>query len=340
VPRPESAATARRPWAFAFTLLVGACLALLLVWPQAYGAQRAPVVSQLISFRIVLALGFGALALAAGLVAGLRRRWAVAAGIAVVALVAGVANAAVVLSRGAGVAAPEASALTVVAWNTQGGAASPDAIARLVLETGADVVSLPETGEEAAAQVVGILSSRGVDMVADTTYGPTGESPIPTSVLLAAGLGEYRLDATAGSTPGLPSGVWRPVDGDAPTVVAAHPMPPLPGTQGVWQSGLEWVGRQCAGGDVIVAGDLNATLDHLQGVAGGDALIGQCRDAALEAGGAARGSWPATVPAWIAAPIDHVLVGPGWSVRSAGVVETFDDAGSDHRPVVAVLEAR
>lgn len=73
----------------------------------------------------------------------------------------------------------------------------------------------------------------------------------------AVELGSYELDGGAGYTPGLPSGVWRPANGDGPVIVAAHPMPPLPGSMGEWSMGLQWIAEQCdtPGSDVIVAGD-------------------------------------------------------------------------------------
>lgn len=327
-----------QPVALVVSLVVGLLVTVPLVWPQAFGAQTAPLIAQLISFRAGLALVLGGLALVSAVVAVLRRRWAVAAGIAMVLGAASAASGAILLARGSADTLPDAE-LTVVAWNTQGGAATPESIARLVLETGAEIVSLPETDEGAAAQAARLVGNQGRRMLPATTWGETGDSSIPTSVLIDESLGAYGVDGAAGSTPGLPSAVWRPLDGSGPIIVAAHPMPPLPSVSGVWKAGLEWVADQCRSPDVIVAGDLNATVDHLSSLAG-TALIGDCRDAAAEAGSAAVGTWPSTVPAWLAAPIDHVLVGSAWTVRGAAVVTGFDEAGSDHRPIVAVLDPR
>lgn len=298
----------------------------------------APVVAQLLSFRALLAILLGLVAVAASVTAILRRRWAIAAGIAIVLGAASVANGAILVARG-GEDAMDDGDLTVVAWNTQGGAASPESIAELVREADAHIVSLPETNEYAAAEAAALLAADGRVMSAFTTYGERGDSQVPTSVLISDSLGEYRLDPAAGSTPSLPSAVWESVDGSGPRIVAAHPIPPFPGTMGDWRRGLAWVADQCDAPDVIVAGDLNATVDHLSGVSGGE-LVGECRDAAAEAGAAATGTWPTNVPAWLAAPIDHVLVGSAWTVRGVEVVTSYDDAGSDHRPIVAMLDAR
>lgn len=319
------------------TLVVGVPVVVLLVWPQALGVQRAPLIAQALAFRALLGIGLGVLAIAFAVWAIVRRRWAIAAGIAMVLGIASAGNAGVLLLRGSDGAAADGE-LTVVAWNTQGGAASPQSIARLVLETGADIVSLPETDERAAEEVVRLVALQGMEMTTATTRGEHGDSWIPTSVLIAAHLGEYRVDAGAGSTPGLPSAVWRPVHGSGPMIVAAHPEPPLPAGMDRWRDGLSWIADQCEASDVIVAGDLNATVDHLAGLgAAGDGLVGDCRDAAVESGVAATGTWPATAPTWLASPIDHVLVGSAWTVRRAEVITSFDDAGSDHRPILAQL---
>lgn len=328
----------RRSLRLLVTLLLGAPVAVLLIWPQAFGVQQAFGVSQLIAFRapVALILGIGAAICTA--VALFPRRWGIAAGLAIVLGAASLGNASILLIRGSANTLPQGD-LTVLLWNTQGGATAPDEVARLVLETGADVVSLPEMDDEAAAEVARLVTADGHRMLPHTTRGESGDSWIPTSLLIAEDLGAYRIDEAAGSTPGLPSGVWRPVDGSGPTLVAAHPLPPLPGTMDEWRAGLRWVAAQCDAPDMIAAGDLNATVDHLSGLGEDGGLVGRCHDAAMEAGTAAAGTWPSTVPTWIAAPIDHVLVGSDWTVRGVRVVTTTGP-GSDHRAIVAVLDAR
>lgn len=333
---PESSV---RPVGLAASLLVAGVAVTLLVWPQLFGVQRVLVFSQIVAFRALTCIVLCVAAALFAAVAWRRRRWSIAAGLAIVCGIAGIADGAVLVGRATASDSAHGE-LTVVAWNTQGGAASPASIARLVSETGADIVSLPETDEFAVEEAAALLAAEGHPMTAHTTHGETGYSDIPTSVLIADGLGDYEVDEEAGSTPGLPSVVLRPSDGTGPTIVAAHPFPPLPWGMGAWRAGLEWVADQCDAPDVIVAGDLNATIDHLSGLGDGNALIGSCHDAALAAGGAAVGTWPASVPPWLASPIDHVLTGSAWSVRAASVVTTVDDAGSDHRPIVAELDRR
>jgi hypothetical protein len=212
------------------TVIVGAPVALLLSWPQAVSAERLPGIAQLISFRAGLAIALLVVGLVFAVVARARRRWSAAAALAVLLVAASAANAGIVLAR-SGVGTQSGNAgrgtdeLTVVAWNTLGGAASPQSIARLVIDTDADIVSLPETDETAVAEVARLVALEGKAMTADTTRGADGDSDIPTSVLIADELGDYRMDEDAGSTPGLPSGVWEPVDGTGPRIVAAHPLP-------------------------------------------------------------------------------------------------------------------
>lgn len=332
---------ARGRAAAGIVILIGALIAVLLVWPQALGAQRVLGMAQVIAFRAPVALALAALALVGGAVAVVLRRRApglrrALIAVTLVAALAAAGNLAVLLARGtaeSGTAGLRDGDLTVLVWNTQGGATSPGDVAALVLATGADVVSLPEMDDEAAAEVARRVTAGGIPMTAATTRAVAETSTpswIPTSLLVADSLGAYRLDATAGTTRGLPSGVWRPVDGTGPIIVAAHPAAPLTDGMDDWRAGLDWIRAQCRalGPELILAGDLNATLDHLD--------LAGCRDAADEAHAAATGTWPSTMPAWLASPIDHVLVGSAWRVREVRVVDAT--GGTDHRALVAVLD--
>lgn len=184
------------------TLLV----ALLLVWPRMFGAQRAFGVAQVIAFRAPLALGLSTVALVCGAAVLLLRRRAArlrrALGVfaIVVALAAG-GEVAVLLARGtaeSGIAGPRDGDLTVLVWSTQGGATSPAEVAELVLAAHADLVSLPEMDDDAAAEVARRVSAGGIPMTAVTTRAVADSSEpswIPTSRLVADRLGAYRLDA-------------------------------------------------------------------------------------------------------------------------------------------------
>lgn len=324
---------------FLVALILGGLAAWIVVWPQGIGIHRLPFVANLIALRGVVALGLVVPASVAGVIAMRRGRWGVSAALAIALVACSIGNGGVLLLRGWGATTADGD-LTVVAWNAYGGGASPESIARLVRETGADVVSLPETDAFAAAEVVGILGRAGIVMRHDAVAAAPGGETIPTSILISTALGPYARDASIPSTPGLPSGVWRSVDGSGPTLVAAHPMPPLPRVVDQWGEGLRWMAARCAEPDVIVAGDLNATVDHFAGLGSEGGVIGGCRDAAVEVGSAAAGTWPVRLPVVLAAPIDHVLVGNAWRVRSFAVLTGFDGEGSDHRPIVATLTQR
>ncbi|MFD5225312.1 endonuclease/exonuclease/phosphatase family protein [Microbacterium sp. NPDC058342] len=323
---------ARRTGVFFATLIACLVVAVPVTLPQAFRLELVPGFAQVVALRGPLALGFFVIAVLAGLIAALRRRWSLAAGIAIAALVAGAGNAGILWSRSVGAPSLKGD-LVVLTWNTQGGATGTGDIAELVHSSGASIVSLPEMDEKAAGEVARLVEELGGPvMFHDTVYG---DSTIPTSVLIAESLGDYAWRETAGSTPGLPSGVWEPVDHDGPLIVVAHPYPPLPSGMAHWREGLRWVASWCDEPRVIVAGDLNATVDHLSNLSGMEG----CTDAAATTGAGARGTWPSTVASWLASPIDHVLVGRDWAVRGSSVIEETA-GGTDHRALVAVLAER
>ncbi len=326
---------------FIVVLFVGLVLAVIVVWPQGVGIHRLPVIANAIALRGVLALGVAVAAVLVGALAVLRRRWGMSAALAISLAAAAVGTGAVVLARSVPLPAQDTRTgdeLTVLSWNAYGGGASAEIVAGLIRETGADVVALPETDAFAAARIVRLLAADGVSMHHATIAAAPGGESIPSSLLVSTALGPYARDTAVGSTPGLPSAVWRPVEGGGPAIVVAHPMPPLSDVVDQWNAGLEWVAARCTERDVIVAGDLNATLDHFTGLGVDGGAIGGCRDAAAERGRAAAGTWPVRLPISLAAPIDHILAGPAWRVTGFDVRGDMDDAGSDHRPIVATLE--
>ncbi|MDA0635970.1 endonuclease/exonuclease/phosphatase family protein, partial [Nonomuraea sp. MCN248] len=115
-------------------------------------------------------------------------------------------------------------------------------------------------------------------------------------------------------------------------VVSVHPCPPKRyGPQPCWRSGLEALPR--AGGPPrVLAGDFNATLDHLLMR---ELLDSGYRDAAEVTGQGLRATWPQG--GWGPVPgvaIDHVLADSRLGVRSFSV---HGLKGTDHHPVSAVL---
>ena len=136
----------------------------------------------------------------------------------------------------------------------------------------------------------------------------------------------------------VPSVVAMPVvEGSGPIVVAVHAVAPRLEDMAGWESDLRWIADQCSTDDVILAGDFNATLDHMAsfGSEGGD--MGRCVDAARTTGNGMVGTWPANLPRLMGAPIDHIMASQNWTATGSVVLE--DAGGSDHRALVAQLDA-
>lgn len=331
----------RRILAAVVTLALAALL-LIACWPQLLGLERAIGVAQLVSLRGLAALVTLLVAVLLTLIAllsPLGRRFF--AGLAVILVAFSVISTGVLAVRGFGDTAFQTLAagdVVVVGWNTLGDAPGAEVIAALALEQEADVVSLPETSEEAADAVAGIMAASGRPMQVLGVQFDRISKARSTMVLISDDLGEYAIDETVGNTITLPSVVAVPTDGTGPTIIAAHPVAPVPGEMSGWRAGLDWLAERCddPASDVIVAGDLNSTLDHWASL-GSDTGLNACHDAARATGNAAVGTWPTRMPALLGAPIDHVLATDAWQVVGFRVIESVDGSGSDHRPVVAQL---
>jgi len=333
----------RRVLAAAFLLALAAAL-LLTAWPQLLGMQRWAGVVQVTTMRGLLAavalLAVVLFTLIALVWAEVRR---FAGGVALLLLAFAGIQFAVLSTRGAGDLAFQSKApgdLTVLSWNTLGDAPSVDTLAGLVVEEDADIVVLPETSAEYATRIRDAVAADGLSFqVIPLAYDEISKAR-STVVLISTGLGAYTRDDSRGGTETLPSVVAVPANGRGPVIVGAHPVAPVPGEMANWNQGLEWLAARCNGDDVILAGDLNSTLDHFTGldeasdVSGG---LGKCRDAAKLTGNAAVGTWPTLLPTLLGAPIDHVMATPNWEFVGFRVISSLDDAGSDHRPVVAQL---
>ncbi len=326
----------------ALLVLAAAAALLILAWPQLFSLQRTEPVSQLVSFRAAaVAVTLVAIVLLVAVALANRTFRRLGGSLAVIALAFVLVSAAVLSSRGFGGSAMTATGpgdITVVSWNTLGGAPGPQAIATLGIHSGADIVSLPETTKTTADAVAALMTSAGLPMTAHTVAFGHVSTSRSTSVLISTTLGGYHLDAAAGSTSALPTLVMVPDDGTGPRIVAVHAVAPLPSEFAYWKSDLRWLARTCGAGDTIMTGDFNATVDHLVGLGAVDGqTLGRCTDSALLAHSAAIGTWPTAAPALLGAQIDHVMTTDNWQVTGMRVVESLDGAGSDHRPIVVRL---
>ena len=327
----------------AAVVIVAVAAALIVaVWPQVFGLANQPVVAQVVSLRGLAAAVALVLVVAltlAALIARGARRFAASLAIAMLAFV--LVTAAVLSTRGFGSPGFESSTdndVTVLSWNTLGDAPGSDVIAELALDTGAEVVVLPETTRATGLEVAELMSEGGHPMALFTSAYDEISKARSTTLLISVDLGEYQADETAVTTAVLPSLVATPVDGTGPTIVAVHAVAPIPGEMEHWRDDLAWLGGACGTDNVIMAGDFNSTIDHYSGLAtSAGATIGDCADAADATGNAAVGTWPAALPALLGAPIDHVMSTPNWRVTGFRVVQSHDGDGSDHRPVLAQL---
>jgi len=350
------------------TLLVVAALAILtvLAWPQLLGLQNTWVVAHAVSLRGLAVVVAAALLVLLAILFILGRSFRGTTALLMVFLALfGAVNVGVLLHRGAASALPAAAqaadapadvatdadataSITVLSWNTLGDEPGAAAIAALALAEQADVVTLPETTEETGVLIAEAMRAAGRPMWVHTVSFDLISKARSTTLLISPDLGDYTVTSAEGSGPPgntnvLPTVVAQPVDGTGPTIVAVHAVSPIQWEMTNWRSDLDWLAGQCAadgsGVDgVIMAGDFNATLDHFAGRADTEgAALGACRDAALAAGSAAVGTWPAWAPTLLGSPIDHVLATANWQVDAMSVIHTEDAAGSDHRPIVATL---
>lgn len=327
-----------------FGLAVAAAL-LVACWPQALGLEQAPIVAQVVSMRMGVVGIALVLAVLFGLLLVWRRVRGFAAGIVALLLVFSVASSGIHLSRGVDetpFAASEGD-VVVLTWNTLGDAPGTERIAEVIRETGADIVTLPETTLATGTAVALTLREEGNPFwVLSSDFSPS-YGALNTTLLVSASLGAYTAVPAEqiGQTQTLPTIVATPDDGEGPTIVATHPVAPIPQQMRNWRADLSFVASLCStDASVIMGGDFNSTLDHWEqlGVGGGD--LGTCIDGAGAARSGAVGTWPTWAPAWLGAQIDHVLATPDWRAVDAQVLTGFDDSGTDHRPVVVVLRQR
>lgn len=313
---------------------VAVVVALLSLDPAVVGLSETTPVLQMIALRGWLCLGgvaTGVVLLGVGVLlrrSGRRVRRLLVLGM--VALLVGLGHGGVLLERGTGSGEPLQAAgdaaIDVLTLNTQGTAAGVETIIALVREAEPDVVALQETPADDAERIGEALATDDVTWQVFTAT--TGPQPVQASALLVSSrLGEYEQAEAPATTF---AGVWaRPVDGAGPELFSVHTVPPLPERVPTWRTELRTVTALCDRlENVVVAGDLNATVDHATLRNAG------CDAAAHGAGGA--GTWPAQRSSLLGAAIDHVLVQPAWWRGTAARV--LDVAGGDHRGLLVRIE--
>ena len=325
-----------------------AIVAFLLGAPALLGLQRSVFVAQAIAVRGPLLIGAVLLLLLlliaiAGSRGARRALWAAALVVAVFAAATG----GLLATRGlGGERLPATHAdddLRVLTWNTRGDEPGSPTIAKLAIDVDADVVVLPETTESMGVEIANQMREAGRPMWVHTRTYDEEYKATATTLLIAPKLGDYVVVTDEGDTETLPSVIARPL-GDGPTIIAAHAVAPRPDNMASWNRDLEWLASKCRG-NTILAGDLNATVDHFAGLEEArtsefHSVLGACADGALATGNGAAGTWTAGIPPLLGTQIDHVLATRGWSFSGFEIVTSVDTKGSDHRPVVAQLSPR
>ena len=317
----------------------------IVVWPQFFQLEQTFPFAQLVAVRGVVLAAFLAIAVLALLLLLARPLRGFAASLLIVALLGAAATGAIGAVRGFGSGTlpdkTEAS-VRVLTWNTAGEAVSAETIADAILTQQVDVVTLPETAESVGERIAVMLREQGHPMwVHHVQFGDVENGPQAweTTILISPELGDYSVIASSqdgsSNTSSVPSAVVMPVNGAGPTIVAVHAVAPRVEAMQRWQSDLTWIADQCPEGNFILAGDFNATLDHMAGLGTGGGDMGYCRDASSRTGTGATATWPAKYPEFVGAPIDHVMASPDWDPTGSLVL---DAAGSDHRALVVQLE--
>lgn len=219
--------------------------------------------------------------------------------------------------------------LTVLAINVWHGRADPAALAALLDRERPDLVAVSEAGVDYTDVLRPHIGSLGYR---SWTSVPAGV-PDGAGVALLAGPRAGDLDVVGG--PELRGRHLCATGGilGARTLVIVHTAAPVTAANTRrWHCDLAHLARWShAPVAPIIAGDLNATLDHARL----RAVLGPVRSAAIGSGHGLAGTFPTIRPNWpalVGIHIDHVLVPAGSAVSRYAIL---DVTGSDHRGVLA-----
>lgn len=251
------------------------------------------------------------------------RRW-ILAGIGVVVVAAGVWTQ---LPLWVADTAPSGTRITLVQSNIKLGAGDVDAVADIVRESDADLVTLNEVTPAAAERI----ERSALATLMPHRYVEPGTGGVGAAILSRFPLSDTALlDGYALNS--LRATVALPGVGDT-VVYGLHPIPPYPYDSSRWVREMGMVRAELhgqRGARVLAGGDFNATWDHRQ-------FRDLLRDGFSDATETAGGRWLPTYPAdeWFGPliGIDHVIAR---GLRATDV-HTVDVAGSDHRALVATL---
>jgi endonuclease/exonuclease/phosphatase (EEP) superfamily protein YafD len=217
--------------------------------------------------------------------------------------------------------APSPDDLVVLVLNVWLGRADAAALAALVERETPDLVVLPEAGPDYCGKVEPLVAALGYRGTASIRRGlPDGWGVTVLTGPRAAG-----AVVEPGHAMSLPHvRITGGPLGDR-SLYAVHTTAPAElGRVHEWRHDMRVAAGWTAGG-AIVAGDVNATLDHR--------LL---RAVGRSAGPVGTGTWPTRLPRWAGIRIDHVLLPADLAASAASV---HDVAGSDHRALLVRLPA-
>lgn len=318
---------------FLIALAVGGTFA---TWPELGDLEMTAPWVQIVSMRGLgasIALFFAVVLLLVR--AGASRGRGYLSAVTVILFAFVIANATILGIRGifpGALPKPSSEQIRVLAWNTLGDAVPIDTLVEAADTTYAQVIVLPETTRQHATELATALNEDlGKPFAVHTLTIDPNYKALSTSVLIAEALGAYVPTEAYGSTSVVPSLVLEPKDrGSRPRIVGIHSVSPITEEMDSWREDQAWLGSMCDLPNTIIAGDANATIDHLNGHEG-------CSIGALQAGAGGLGTWPTTLPTLLGAPVDQTITSHDWRTIGFSVLSAFDGTGSDHRPIAAVV---
>jgi endonuclease/exonuclease/phosphatase (EEP) superfamily protein YafD len=250
---------------------------------------------------------------------------------ALVAVAATVALAAAVVPRIRADPEPDRGAaagprLRVMTLNVRFGLADPRAVVSLVRRERVDVLALEEITPELDVE----LHAAGLDRLLRARAGAPGVGATGTVLYSRRPLARLQAPRTTNVAA---AGIVAVPGAPPAEIYAVHMSAPFDAARTArWKRDLRALPEAATPGALrIIAGDLNATLDHaeLRRV-----LATGYEDAADEAGAGLHPTWPRGQRFPPGVTIDHVLADARCGV---GEVRTFDVPGTDHRALLAEL---
>lgn len=317
--------TSRARGAIALLMALASAVLAAMPWLGEW-SRRADALASFLPFALFLAL-------AALIVAG-RRSGVAAPLLAGLALLAALSAVVPELSWRPDPVPPIASRpLTIVTHNVAMGNADPEATFRILREADPDILFLQEAGGNFRPQIERLKA-----VYPFASWCRPGCDTVMLSRLPLTERPQWRFRDEAGKIFGPPL-VWARLklpNGEEATLITWHAPWPVPGyDQAIKRKSLIAALHRVDTSHLILAGDFNLT-PWANGMRKLDERMAPARRVT-------RGlfSFPARISwkPWPIAllPIDHMFVGPGWSVLS---VERLPRTGSDHYPVKVVLAQR